>query len=334
MENLKKKAALQLLGRGYSVMPIRPISKLPAYPKWSELWKRLITEEELDQYFTDKTDIGMLTGGAPRVLCVDIDTKYDLSGDLFERFIEEIPLDIRSQMMCESTRNKGYHLVVKVPPSCLKGNERWAARPTTTDEKHQTYLENFKDFSKRDVALQVAVSDTLRVLIETRSGTPEQCGGYFLITPSDGYQYLWGKIGELTEDQYEQLECIARSFNLSKELKPVVVKNVGRLQNWETTPFEHFNEEGDVLELFSEYGWTVVHTAGKNIRLLRPGKTYSADSGIYDSESGIFNCFSTSTAFNVGCSYDKAGIFATLVCGGNSSEAYHKLISLGYGKTK
>jgi hypothetical protein len=327
-------AAKIYIERGYNVLPVHNVRKIPVMKEWTFLQKRVMTIDEVDLHFRNEHAIAMLTGGFSRILCVDVDLKYDLSGDLFERYIAEIPQDIRSQMLCQTTRNKGRHLVVRVPASKLVGNQKWAARPTTADEKHETYLENFKDFTKKDTALKTAISDSNRVLIETRSGTADLCGGYFLITPSEGYKHLWGKVGEIDEDQYEVLENISRSFNQVKNLEKTELKKSDLTHNWEITPFDDFNERVDIIEIFEEYGWDVLGVNKNNVRLRRPGKTYSASSGEYDIDTKVFNCYSTSTCFDVGKGYNPVAVFKTLACEGDEQTAYLELIKLGYGKKK
>ena len=327
-------AAKTYIKRGYNVLPVHNVRKIPIMKEWTFLQKRAMTLEEVDKYFDENHAIAVLTGGFSRVFCVDVDLKYDLSGDLFERFMAEIPKEIKAQLYCQTTRNLGRHLITRVPESKLVGNQKWAARPTTPDEKHETYLENFKDFTKKETALRTALSDTNRVLIETRSGTADLCGGYFLIGPSQGYKHLWGKVGELTEDQYEELETISRSFNQVKNLEKTELKKVDLMHNWEVTPFDDFNERADIIDFFEECGWTVIGESKNNVRLVRPGKSYSSSSGEYDSATKIFNCYSTSTCFDVGKGYNPVGVFKTLFCEGDDHVAYLELIKLGYGKKK
>lgn len=328
-----KDVARTYLKNGLNIIPVHPIRKLPTIGDWMQYQKGPMDLETFEKCFTDQNSIGVLTGGSGRIVCFDIDSKYDLSGTLFERFCAEIPMEIRKKMMCESTRNKGYHLVFRAPASRLHPNEKLAARPTTADEQHATYMEAFKDFTKKDTALRSAMQDTMRVLIETRSGVAELCGGYFICYPSEGYKKLWGKIGELTEDEYDVLDGIARSFNQVKTLNQVVSKTAD-LGNWEITPFDDFNENGDPIEYLESYGWEVVYSSHKDVRLKRPGQTYAPSSALYDIEKKVLNVFSTSTCFDVNKGYDPVGIFTMLACEGNATEAYKQLIILGYGKKK
>jgi len=46
----------------------------------------------------------------------------------------------------------------------------------------------------------------------------------------------------------------------------------------------------------------------------------------------VFNCFSTSTSFDVGRGYSPTDVFVELECEGDLSLAFRKLIADGYGE--
>jgi hypothetical protein len=314
------KTAIGYLRRGYSVIPCTD-HKLPSVPNWGRYQTTPMTEQDAYHHFQDARSIALLCGGPQRVVALDADMKYDLSGDLWKRFKKKVPREILSKMMCQKTQNGGYHLVFIAPATRLVGNEKLASRYT---------MEAFEDPEYRDKALKIAASDSSRVLFETRSGTPERAGGYILISPSKGYSIEYGKIQEITEDEYDALMETARSFNEVKTLE--TFKEADYHVKWKKSPFDHYCEEGDVVQLLCDYGWTIIEEAkANNIRFLRPGKTYSSNSAMFDTRRRIFNCFSTSTAFDTGKGYNAAGVFITLVCEGDTSAAYKRLVQMGYG---
>lgn len=327
-----KKAAEKYFEGGFNIIPARD-NKLPAVPNWTKYQKGQMSKDDFEKYFTEQTNIAVLTGGKSRVVCFDADMKYDLSGDLWERFLADLPKKLLEKVMMQKTKNGGYHLVFKAPATRLFGNEKLAARPTTAYEKHQTYTEYFSDPETMDIALKTALNDNSRILFETRSGDAEKCGGYFLIFPSKGYKHVQGKIGELTEDEYDILMQTARSYNQVKSLEQVVDRNK-RNQDWELSPFEHYNAEGDVLELLEESGWRVLNRNGRHLRLLRPGQSHAASSAMFDSETRTFNCFSTSTCFDVGKGYSPSSVFVLLEGEKDMAIAYQKLVEAGYGIPK
>lgn len=324
-----KKTAKKYLKGGLNIIPTTK-NKLPAIGNWNTYQEHAMTMETFDKTFTDDHNIGVLTGGSTRLVCLDADMKYDITGDLWDRFLEEVPKRILKKVMFQSTQNGGYHIVFKAPVSRLHGNEKLAARYTTPEEQHQVYMESFKSFLTKDKALKIALNDNSRILFETRSGSKDICGGYFLIYPSSGYVHMRGKIGDLSEEEYDELIDIARSFNEVKNYnKP---RERSEYDNgWKLSPFEHYDKEGDILELLEDNGWSQLPASGRNIRLKRPGHTHASSSGMFDVESRIFNCFSTSTKFDINVGYAPASVFVMLECDGDFAQGYRKLIELGFG---
>jgi hypothetical protein len=316
---------------GYSIIPVSPVTKQPTIRSWSIYQRTPMTLKEVDQYFTLNDSIAILCGGESRVFCLDADMKYDLSGDMWERYKKEIPRKILTKMMCQSSQNKGYHLVCKVPTSRLFGNEKLASRYTTPYEKHTTYMAAFNKPSTRDKALNIALQDKSRVLFETRSGKPDAAGGYFLIAPSKGYKIIYGKIQEITEEEYDTLIEVTRQFNeVVVEERPF--KTSDYQVKWEVSPFDHYSKEGDVVTLLVKHGWDIVYSSSSVVRFKRPGSPLSSSSALFDCDTRIFNVFSTSTSFDVSKGYNPAGVFAHLEANDDSSLAYKKLIELGFGK--
>jgi len=329
MDNILK-TAKKWLKTGNPVLPITPAKKTPTIPNWRKYQKQLMTETEADNLFKDVNGMAVFCGGPWRIFCLDIDTKYDLTGNLFENFKKAVPNRILKKMMCQRTQSGGYHLVCKIPATRLFGNEKFASRYTTAYEKDTTYHEAFKNPETRDIALKIATNDKTRILLESRSGTSEHAGGYFLISPTPGYEILGGKIQEISESDYDILIETARSFNeVINEEK--IIKDTHYKTLWETTPFEHFNKEGDGLQILYDSGWTKVYSKGKDVKLKRPGSTHTKDSAVFDTESNKFFCYSTSTEFETNKAYMPSSIFIMLECEGDVIVGYDKLRKQGWG---
>lgn len=321
--------AQNYINHGYSVIPCSD-QKLPTIGNWARYQNRAMTSEECEKYFEGAKNIALLCGGPWRVVALDADMKYDLSKDMWERFKNSVPKEILKKLMCQTTKNGGYHLVFKAPATRMFGNEKLASRYTTAYEKHITYMEAFENPDTRDKALKIAVNDSSRILFETRSGTAANAGGYILISPSKGYVKQYGKIQEITEEEYDTLMSAARSFNEVKIVEPM--KELDYNVKWKKSPFEHYNEEGDIAQLLVDHGWTIVpKSKANNLRFLRPGKTHSENSAMLDQRTRIFNIFSTSTAFDVSKGYNGSGVFTVLECDGDAKLAYKKLVELGFG---
>lgn len=324
--------AKKFISNGYSVIPVSK-RKTPTIPSWNKYKKEPMTIIEAEEHFKNAWGIALLCGGKSRVFCLDADMKYDLSGDLFERFKKSVSKELLKKMYFQKTMNNGFHLCCIVPKNCLRGNEKFASRETTVYEKHQTYIENFNDPTKRDKALNIAIQDKTRVLFESRSGSENESGGYFLLPPSPGYEKIYGKFQEITEDEYEELTSVARSFNEVIDVIKPVIKHSENI-DWMTTPFEDYNANGDVINLLLRYGWDISHESNSKIRLKRPGKVYSKDSAIFNKESNILNVFTTSTSFDVSKGYNPSQILSHLEFNDDMKETYQHLINLGYGKKK
>jgi hypothetical protein len=316
--------------KGYSVIPTTS-EKVPAIRNWGIWQTRPMTEEECEQHFKDCYGIALLMGGVKRLTAIEFDLKYDLSADLFDRFKSTLPNELLKRMYVQTTKNRGFHFVFSSP--VVEPNQKLASRHTTADEKHQTYMHAFQDPKNKDKALKMALNDKMRVLIETRGGSNAICGGYVLVAPTPGYEHIHGKIQEISESDYHLILEAARSFNQVKEEKIDI--RLDKYKEWELSPFADYNQRGDVLSVLFDSGWEECNNGyGKSVRLRRAGAVTSASSALFDPERRLFNCFSTSTSFDVNRSYSPTDIFIELECEGDLSVAFKKLITQGFGLEK
>lgn len=321
------KLAQQYSKAGYSVIPVTA-EKQPAIPNWGIFQTRPMKDEECEKHFSNVWGIALLCGGTKMVTGLDFDTKYTLYNDLVEKYKAKIPPKLLKKMYVQTTKSGGFHWLF----SCdiVEGNQKLASRYSTAYERDETYREAFSDSKTRDRALKIATNDKVKVLIETRGGQPNVCGGYVVMSPSPGYEFVYGKINHITEEEYHLLMEVARSFNEVIEEKKDV--RLEKYKDWKVSPFDDFNTRGDVLGILLDNGWEQVGRGGKSIRLKRAGRTSSQSSALFDPESRVFNCFSTSTVFDTGRGYSPADVFITLEADGDASEAFKKLIQLNYGE--
>lgn len=324
-----RELAKQYVSKGLWVIPVTSM-KQPAIKNWRDLQTRPMTEQEINKNFKRAFGIALLMGGSPQLFAVDFDLKYSLNPNLYEEIKKKIPVEILKKTYVQETKNGGYHWVYKVPKTRLFGNEKFANRYTTAYERHQLYLEYYEDPKTRDTAMKTANNHKSLVLVESRSGSEERCGGYVLMPPTPGYAHVYGKIAELTEDEYDYIVEVFRSFNEVKELGKVDKKFAN--YDWELSPFEDYNQRGDIVQLLVDCGWTFDPKAetAKNIRFKRPG-AMSGSSALFDKDTRIFNCFSTSTSLSVDKGYNPAGLYIELECDGDGSLAYNNLIAMGFG---
>lgn len=318
------KIAKKYCEAGYSVIPVTA-NKVPAIREWKQFQNKPMTEAECELHFNNCYGIALLCG-VNNITALDFDLKYDLSGDLFERFKSRISKDILKKMYVQSTKSGGFHFVF----SCkiLEGNQKLACRYTTSYEKHETYMENFENPLTRDKALKIAANDKGRVLIETRGK-----GGYICINPTPGYKNVFGKLTEITEEEYEELMSVSRTFNEIRQVK--IDPRASKYDEWKISPFNDFNNRYDAVNLLVMNGWeTVGRPYGKSVRLKRPGQVHSASSALYDTSTKLLNVFSTSTCFDVGRAYTNTDIFTELECNGNLTESFKKIIEMNYGQQR
>ena len=321
--------AKALLKKGFSVIPVNS-TKNPSINRWGVWQITPMSEQEADIHFKDAWGIALLTGGQSRVWLLDIDAKYDLTGRLWTELREAIPNSILQKAYVQETMNGGYHMAFIIPAEKVEPNTKYASRHTTEYEKDFTYRENFKNPETRSKALKIAMQDSSRVLLESRGGkNAEICGGYFLIPPSPGYKHIYGKLQEISAEEYDIVVEIARSFNevVKEDTKSQVYDN----GDWVTSPFDHYNLEGDVVQVLLDYGWSVISENGDVIRFKRPGLVHSASSALFDKSSRVFTCFSTSTAFD-SKSYNCCGVLAVLKFDEDYNKTFNWLVKNNWGK--
>lgn len=72
-----RRAALDYVRRGWSVIPIRPAAKVPLLP-WEVFQSRHATEQEIENWFTrwPNANIGIVTGEISKLAVLDIDPKH------------------------------------------------------------------------------------------------------------------------------------------------------------------------------------------------------------------------------------------------------------------
>ena len=64
-----------LLARGWSIFPLKSRSKLPAVRSWLDYQKRMLTVDELEQWFsTPSYNVAIVTGKISGIFVVDLDS--------------------------------------------------------------------------------------------------------------------------------------------------------------------------------------------------------------------------------------------------------------------
>lgn len=300
-------------------------------------WQSAITKYDLKGCWGVGLVCGIPSGG---VEVIDVDQKYSLDGQLFDnykRIIHSVDELLLKKLVVQKTKNGGFHFIYRC--SKIGGNLKLANRPTTELERTETYEKTYaaevstgvEDAKAVETARKAKEADKVRVLLETRG-----LGGQIVCHPSPGYEMVYGdlcSISEITPEERDTLHGIARQFNQVFEEVPVP-----RAVKFEKTkgasPFDDYNERGDVVALLQEHGWKVVGNKGNKTIFLRPGQTTSQSSGNYDHEKGWFSVFTTSTEFEPQKAYRPYAVYAVLECNKDWSLAASKLLDLGFGEKK
>lgn len=269
---------------------------------------------------------------------IDIDLKYDLTGNIYEsykRLINEIDSSLLSKLVVQQTKSGGYHFLYRC--SVIAGNLKLANRKTTEQERQQTFEETYKnelskstpDDKARAIALKASESDKVRVLFETRGE-----GGQVVCFPTNGYKLVYGdfySISDISVEQREILHGIARQFNEILEEEVVPIKKMVYDKKAGLSVFDDYNQRGDVCALLQEHGWKIVSQKGQKTIFLRPGQATSQTSGNFDHSKNWFSVFTTSTEFEPQKAYLPYAVFAVLECNKDYSVAHKRLLEKGYG---
>lgn len=299
-----KDKAKEYLKAQLSVIPTKE-DKLPALPTWKQYQSQRIKEDEVEGLFTGANVKGLaiicgaISGGLE---VIDVDTKHDTTGSLWEELralIEDNLPELYSRLVIAQTKSGGYHIYYRC--SSIAGN------------------------------LKLSTKKNREVLIETRGE-----GGYVVAPPTTGYKYIQGEpdnIPTITPEEREILFSISKSFNELEEIKPKVNTTTSTTYNSTgLSPFEDYNQRGDIVGLLESKGWRVVSQRGERINLLRPGSTDSKTSGNYHTGLKVLRVFSSSTEFNPDKGYSPSQVFSLLECNGDNKLTYRRLLELGYGE--
>lgn len=98
-----------------------------------------------------------------------------------------------------------------------------------------------------------------------------------------------------------------------------------------TSPFDEYNNRGDVVSLLEAHGWRKYETKSDTINFTRPGKKSGVSANFRLSDK-ILYVFTGSSIFEGSKAYNPSQVFATLECGGDYKLGRKKLLKMGYGE--
>lgn len=306
------KAALEYKRAGLSIIGVKDNKQSLHY--WKKYQYEIMPDELLVKIFNHPLvkGIAVVCGSISGNLeVIDMDSKYDLSGTLFNRYCEKLyksSPELYTMLPIAKTKNNGYHFFYR----CREiGNySTLAKRPCTKTEK----LNN--------------PDEKIKVLIEVKAK-----GGYVIVPPTKGYWFIQHDIKNtpLIENTEKQLlYTIAKSFNEYSAPKPERICFSPAIYD-PLSPFSDYDFRGDVIELLKRHGWKIVKTTPAKTDFRRPGFTDHDKSGDYNHQLGLFGVFSPNTDFEVGKGYRPYQVYAILECGCDFKLAAKKLLKEGYG---
>lgn len=320
--------AKKLIEWGYSVIPVND-KKQPMVAFKRSGYTQSLPGGELDVLYTQSHGIAIIAGEVSgNLICIDVDLKYDLSGDLMtrlkDRLLEVIP-DFFDRVVLQQTRTGGFHLIFRVDCDAkVGGNKKLAMRNTTDAELDDDRANNPK------------LKKSERVLIETRGE-----GGYFLIAPTPGYKIIKNDLGSIGVFSAEELDAVfATCRSLSELIVPDVVYDVQEKKITQqnasngVSPWDDYNQRTDGIALLESYGWKVTGNINPTtLKLQRPGKSVVGEhSAYYHTDNDRMVVFSTSTPFETEkVAYSPFGIYAVYEHNGDIKQALEMLRDNGFG---
>lgn len=293
---------------GISVIPVGA-NKLPV-GAWTQNMKELIEPKWENLTYEG---VGIVCGEVSgNIEVIDIDEKYSLDGKLFENYkksIASVDKNLLSKLVVETTPSGGKHFIYRC--KTIGRNQKLAKRPTTEEERAISPKEKFK------------------ILLETRGN-----GGYIKAYPSPNYKMLHGdftKINEITEEERAVLFSCALEFNevFDDVIKPTY-QNRPKIDG--LSPFDDYNQRGDILTVLINEGWTLVKENSVNYFLKRSGNTTSPHSATLHKQTNILYVFSTSTEFEAEKGYAPATVYGILKHNSDFSACAKDLLAQGYGE--
>ena len=303
------KAAKTYLDNGISVIPCND-NKACCISSWSQYAVEKMKIEAVDTSFSNAKMIAVICGGVNEGLeVIDVDLKYAISpDDLWNKLLAEIRAVCDATFPIVQTMNGGYHIYFK----CISNsrNSKLASRYATEQELEQSPHQRTKCF------------------IETRSN-----GGYVIAPPSPNYLLKQGSFAHipiLTTEQRDDVIAACKSFNEIEQAPQYSSPEVETRQNYLLSPLDDYNRRDDILQVLTEFGWTIGPKRGDNLMLTRPGKTKGI-SASFNIVSKLTYIFTSSTEFEPSKAYMPYQILAKLKYENNFKKLAVSLLGNGMG---
>jgi len=309
---------------GLSALPAITAQRRPAIGGWKEFQSRIPSADDV---------AGWNTGDGVCLVCGTVSGNlemidFDLAGESFAEWRDRVPAELYARLVVERSQSGGYHVAYRCGEP-VEGNMKLCSREvkTPTADEIEVCGKSYKPRPDGEGGNHVVLTQ-----IETRGE-----GGLFLCDPSPGYTLEQGSftgIETITANERATLLDAARAMNSYRPIERTETrKEAPALKliatNSGATPGDDYNENGDVLALLLEHGWTENGKTQDGITLTRPGKTRGASASLCDGALYVFS--SNAPPFEPDEAYSPFATYALLRCGGDYVEAGRMLRSEGYG---
>lgn len=258
---------------------------------------------------------GTISGG---IEVIDVDVKYKPGIDaLLLKDIQTLYPDIYTKLRIHRTPSKGCHIIYRIADHEIPGSTKLAGRPATEEE-----IQAQIDAGKKKIMREVN-------FLETRAEK-----SYILIPPSMGYSVVQNvPIPTITWE--ERCSLINLCHTYTELVKPAIVPKPPKTQEdqYTTNPFEAYNEEVDLIDVLTEYGWDLLSENSDRYMFTRPGKD-SGVSATWNKENRCFFVFTSSTEFEPSKGYNPSTVLSILKFEGDKSKTLKYLSEQGYGTFK
>ena len=312
----------ELLEADLSLIPVRDkddgsfLAKMP-YSAWKQYQSRRATKDELwhGMETRDTSAVAIICGkisGYLEVIDVDVKFKPGVSATLFTAMQASFP-DLFKRLRIHKTPSGGAHILYKVanPPAEFPGNQKLAGRMASEEELAEKPKSKQYNF------------------IETRGE-----GGYVLAPPSMDYSVRQNvPIPLISWEDRCNLINVCRSLNEIVEYKPTYKKKSTDEQYYQESPWDDYNQRGDVIELLENHGWKATGRSGNRMYFTRPDKKNGV-SASWNFDYQIFWVFTSSTEFEENKGYRAVDVLKLLRFNSDAKECYRWLVDNGYGKVK
>ncbi len=316
-----------MVNEGLSLIPVRDKQQGDYMPKtpfgsWKFAQSRAMSESELWQMMEDKkTEAVALVCGkvSGNLELIDIDSKYfeGISIKLFKE-IKSLRPDLYDKLRVHKTPSGGYHILYRIADGIPEKNQKLAEREKTEDEINQD-IENGIKKPKKFVAF-----------LETRGE-----GGFALMPPSMNYSvHLDRPIPLISWSDRCELIQICRSFNENIPKQVSYTRKKIDNNTYDLTPWEDFNENGDVVSLLNEYGWSIHrHQTAERYYFTRPGKDKGISASLTKSNNKFYP-FTVSTELESEKTYSPCDLLVIYRFNGDKKSAYKWMVDNGFGRLK